>query len=185
MRLKLKYALPLAQIAMALTLLIEDAFWWQPNHSLSSGPSPYFSVLVAINAPAVIARAFWFLHVPQWCDYAALLVTIGLLWYWVALNVHSWQKERRAWTFSRPVLRFIADAALVGLGVLFAYLVYCDLSRSYNPPPSLGWAGFSIYEVLRAAWSAFLIFFFGCDLIRSIRIKRSVSGMALLVVQTH
>lgn len=111
----LDYALPAAQVALAVALL-----WWDRALFFASmrrcdapGPSPGFTVLLAISAPVRLLQEVWRNYIytiyawnnaVPW-DSAALIVAVGLLWHWVALNIRSWRRRRAVLVFSwRPAI---------------------------------------------------------------------------------
>jgi hypothetical protein len=66
MTIRLKHALPLAQMALALALMVWSQQWTKATWGIQDmpGPSPGFSLLIAINAPVALPRAFWFAICP-------------------------------------------------------------------------------------------------------------------------
>ena len=122
MRLKLKYALPLVQTLAALALLVWTDRWERALMRISDMPGtpPSFSILIAINAPLAVPRALAFRYLPGWWDDITLIVAIAAFWYWVALNIESWQLRRRILIFSWTPLRLLGDVVGVGIGVMSA-----------------------------------------------------------------
>jgi hypothetical protein len=122
---------------MTLTLgLLSWDYSWQKVHR-SWGTSPGFSLLVGINAPAALGRALLARHLPGWWDLGVLLVAVGLLWYWVGLNVESWRQRRMAWVSSRRALRLVADSAFIVIGV-FLGIAFVAIVSGGVPPSSGG-----------------------------------------------
>ena len=178
MRMKLKYVLPLAQMALAVWLL-----WWTiaseraaMRHSDMPGTPLVFAFLVSINAPLALPRVFVFMHLPGWWEYITFIAAIGLLWYWVALNIHSWKRERSLFTFSWSPLRLTVDIVAISLGGILAYINWNEIHHympifsnwSWLVPStrlSLAWSGFWFIPstVLYLGWSVVLIYFFGRD----------------------
>lgn len=59
MRLKLKYAIPLAQVALAVGLLTWSYLWYRAQaRNDMPGTAPAFTFLVSINAPRGTAASF-------------------------------------------------------------------------------------------------------------------------------
>ena len=115
MRLKLKFLLPSLQILLAVVLYWQSDAWNQAQRRISDmpGPDPAFTLLVAINFPAALVRAFVLAPLPEVWNRAFFIGSIGLLWYWLVLEYQSWRKRREAFTFymepSAGVRRFIVD----------------------------------------------------------------------------
>lgn len=188
MQLKLKYVLPLAQMLLAIALYWWSDTWFRAALRVSDMPglSPAFTLLVAINAPAALPRALWYLHVSEVLDRVILIVGVGLLWYWVALNIDSWRKGRRVCVFEWSPLRLAVDLVFVGEGVFLGFLCLrgsmsvesirvVALGLRLYP---FGWLSILFIvavEVFLVAWSFSLVYFFGRDFIHSIlRTERTV-----------
>ncbi len=62
-------------------------------------------------------------------DDVVLIFAVGLLWYWVALNIRSWRRRRAVLMFSWRPARFSLDGSLVLYGALFGLV---GLSRGYD-----------------------------------------------------
>ena len=176
MHMKLKYVLPVTQMTLAVVLL-----WWtiasertEMRHSDMPGTPAVFTFLGSINAPLVLPRVlFWYL--PGWWNEIAFIVAIGLLWYWVALNIYSWKRERTLFTFSWVPLRLAGDVVAVGFGGILAYISWNYIRYFFfysnwswfipSTGRSLAWSGlwFIPSAVLSLGWSVVLIYFFGRD----------------------
>lgn len=181
MQVKLKYALPLAQITLALGLL-----WWSQVQFEADmrimdmpGPAPAFTLLIAINGPAVLPRAFWANYLSTLWDDLALIAAVGLLWYWIALNIDAWRKRRIVVMFSWTPLRLAGDLLLVVAGMFFGSVCVWEqlpLKAALHGvrgeallnylPQRLPW--FIAVTSLLLAWSLALIYFFGRDFIHCI-----------------
>src|SRR5271169_6615031 len=135
MRRKLKYALPIAQMLLALALLWQSRVWDKAARRTADmpGPSPEFTLLVSINFPVALARGLWLHYTPYFWDDALLIGGIGLLWCWVALNLYSWRRYRSVFTFSWMPARLAVDLLLVAVGGLSAF-VFIDGHASHFPP---------------------------------------------------
>jgi hypothetical protein len=172
MRLKLKYVLPLAQTLVAVSLLVWTDRWARALMRVDDMPGnpPSFTLLLAINAPLAIPQALVFRYLPGvWRD-IAFVVAIAVLWYWVALNMESWQQRRRILMFSWTPLRLFGDIIVFGVGVMLALVLAGDfvLGRAYSLPPRLSlteWLWFVPCACLPILWSALLIFLFGRDFV--------------------
>ena len=174
---KIKYALPVAQMMLATTLL-----WW--DHLLSrvadracdmAGPTPAFSLLVAINMPVNLLRVVWYRHVPYPLEDFILIAAVGLFWYWIARNVASWRQRRTLFSsWWRPV-QLLVDLAIVAVGLVcclygvgkgydglrsFTYGVGC-----FGPNLWFRFLPLILIGCSYLAWSFVLIFFFGRDFI--------------------
>ncbi|MGD0162429.1 MAG: hypothetical protein ABSB39_08150 [Candidatus Sulfotelmatobacter sp.] len=172
MRLKLKYALPLVQTLVAVALLVWTDRWETALTRLNDMPGapPSFTLLIAINAPLAMPRALVFPHLPGlWRDITFVLA-IAVLWYWVALNIESWQQRRRFLMFSWTPLRLLGDMIGVGTGLMCALVLSRDFVgwRDYGFPPVLsltGWLWFILCTCLPILWSVVLIVLFTRDFI--------------------
>jgi hypothetical protein len=94
MRLRLRYILPIAQMALAIILFwMSERWYWNHRTDDMPGTAPAFQVLMSINAPVALLRAAWLRHLPVVADDIAIVAAVGLLWFWVSLNVESWLPE--------------------------------------------------------------------------------------------
>jgi hypothetical protein len=154
------------------------------------GPSPGFLVTLAINAPVRLLQEVWRNHILRldawnntvpW-DSAALIVAVGLLWYWVARNIRSWQRRRAVLMFSWLPARFLLDAFLVIYGALFGLIgMVLGYEAVHAAPSNLhgsGCFGPNLWNsllpsittaVLYLSWAVVLIFFFGRDFLHASR----------------
>lgn len=125
---KLRYVLPLAQMTLAVVLIWQSQVWFERvrHESDMPGPAPHFTLLFAINAPVFFPRALWFEHISYYWDNIILVAMIGLLWYWVALNVIAWRTRRAVQMFSWMPLRLGCDAILTFYGLLFGVMCIWD-----------------------------------------------------------
>jgi hypothetical protein len=171
---KLKYVLPLAQIALALALLVWDRQWTrQMRLSDMPGPSPASTLLTAINFPVAILQMLYSQYLFNWrWDPVIFFLSVGLLWYWVSLNILSWRESRTVYTFSSPPLRITGDAIVSGLSLFFIFKLCQEISVAYvrwwRP---LQWAS----RLIDLAWCVTLVFFFGRDLLQHFRRSRGTS----------
>jgi hypothetical protein len=168
MRLKLKYALPLVQTLVAVALLVWTDRWERALMRTQDMPGtpPSFSLLIAINAPLAMPRALIFRYLPGWRDDITLVLAIAVFWYWVSLNIESWQQSRRLFWFSWTPLRLVGDTIAVGIGVTWALVLW--LGRGYSLPPLLSWTDWMWFvpcTCLPILWSAVLILLFGRDFV--------------------
>jgi hypothetical protein len=128
MRLKLKYVLPLAQMALAVLLL-----WWNDVHMRAAervmhmpGPTPAFFLLRSINAPVALPRTLWAPYLSSTLDNVTFIAVIGIFWYWIALNIQSWRERRTLHLFAWVPLRVGVDLFVVAMG---GYLVWLFIER--------------------------------------------------------
>jgi hypothetical protein len=168
MSVKLRFVLPAVQMALAVGLIC-----WS-NHRLRAAirlghwadPSPAFTLCVSINAPIALPRALLFRHVSAFSDYVVLVVAVGMLWYWVALNIESLRREGKVLMFRWVPLRLACDLTLIAMAafVAIAWVPEARPSVTLWPWP---WKLSVVGSLL--AWSFGLIFFFGRDLILCVR----------------
>jgi len=185
MRLKLRYVLPLVQMTLAIALIWQSQVWFErarhKNHM--PGIAPHFTLLVAINAPVTFPRALWYMHISYYWDMSILVAMIGLLWYWVALNVVAWRTRRAVQVFSWLPLRLGSDAILIVLGLFFGVVCVWDIVAPriglYGPyglrSLDLDWWHPSLLvavTVLLLGWCAGLTYFFGRDFVQCILRKK-------------
>jgi hypothetical protein len=113
-------------MALAAVLLKLSQLWYWPSLGLcdTAGLSPAFDLLLALN-PFLEFKIFSVFTNP-WC----FVVPVGVFWYWIALNVSSWQRTQTVIGFSRRPTRFVADAVLISLG---------SCSAPHNPRPQIGY----------------------------------------------
>jgi len=170
MRLKLKYVLPIVQSLLAVALII-----WNRAEAQSVYGTPLpFKLLCSINAPvAVLRELLWSHRLYGWWDYILFVAAIGVFWYWVALNIHSWRQTRRVLMFSWEPLRLAGDALAVGTGALWLFIYWREPRSPYMPVSWLSWIDFLM--ALLSLWSVALIFFFGRDLIHCVLRKNPLS----------
>lgn len=165
MRLKLKYTLPVAQMALAVALLHWSDVWYAADQRhLYSRNSPASFVLLLINAPVALLRGYWNPLPPPW-DRLTFIPAIGIFWYWVGLNVECWRERKTVRLFTSVPLRITADLLLIGSGVLLFIVLGTD--PLYEGP----WRWFSRIAVLTRSLGP--IFLFGRDLIQCIRANKT------------
>jgi hypothetical protein len=166
---KLKYALPLAQMAIAVVLLRWSNLWWEAmrRHMDMPPPAPASTFLISMNLPIALARRFWVLSVSEFWDNVLLVVTIGLLWYWIALSINSWRRQRSMVWFKWLPLRIVADVAVIivcgGLGFLVAASLVTNMPST--PLFQLEWTWLVLTWVALFFWTFGSIFIFGYDLV--------------------
>jgi hypothetical protein len=121
-RVRTKYALPLAQMALAVALI------WRSRQELVAahihfGSTPAFDLLALINPPATILRSAWFNYVDYpWSD-ALFISSIGVFWYLIGLSVDYWRKRKALLLLTWKLLRVTADLALIALGPYFIWFL--------------------------------------------------------------
>jgi hypothetical protein len=161
---RLKYALPLANMAVAVAL-----FWWSDQWLKaamriydSPGTHPAFTLALLINGPATLARMFWFSYVSQMWDYVLFVLVVGITWWWIGIGLTRWREGRLGRLSSMPV-RCARDILAVGLSVCFAY--GCRSVDILHMP----WQWLIPSAASFAIWSLVPPVFFGCDLVRCFR----------------
>jgi len=138
------------------------------------GPAPASRLCDSINAPVALVRVLWVRHASTLGDYVALVLAVGVLWYWVALNVESWRRERAVLGFRWIPLRVAVNLLLIAVGAFWG-LAFAAEVRDVRSP-YLHWSGWLwISGILGPllAWSVVLIFFFGRDFVLCLRKKAS------------
>ena len=155
---KLKYVLPLAQMALAVWLIHQAQLWYVAHRrSDAPGPAPADTLLASINAPVQLAGTLWRDLEWPW-DAVILIAAIGVFWYWVAVNIESWRERRAPFLFAWRPLRIAADLFLIAAGASLMW--FGSLTGTFH----------HIYINLVIQWSwliwslAFLVIF-GRDLI--------------------
>jgi hypothetical protein len=187
MRVKLKYALPLVQMALAVGLLRWSEAWFEAVMRVSDSPGlcPAFRLLIAISAPVGLPRLLWSRFLPGSWDYPILIAAVGLLWFWVALNVDSWRQGRAVCMFSRTPLRIAGDILLIVTGIFWGgvcvgrnldvgAIVHGAYGQVLGDCYPRGWQDASLciaVVVFQLTWSLVLIYFFGRDFIHCSRGK--------------
>src|ERR1700691_739984 len=120
MRLKLKYVLPLAQMALGVVLLWRNDVWTRAAERVMDmpGASAAFTLLLSMNPPVALVRGFRYWPwpwSPVW-DRVLSVASIGALWYWVALNIESWRERGMILQFQWTPLRIGANLLAFPLG---------------------------------------------------------------------
>jgi len=178
-RVKLKYTLPLSQMALAVVLLWWSQVWFKAVMRTADmpGPPPAFTLLIAINAPLALPRLLCIRHIFYPWDNVTLIAAVGLLWYWVALNTDSWRTHKAVFMFKRKSQRLVGDLALIALGAFWGFICVQDglTARSFFDGSRFGlfhaWMRTPFLvavAVCSLAWSLALIYFFGRDLIQCV-----------------
>jgi hypothetical protein len=175
---KIKYVLPVVQIAIvALLLRWNDFLSIAARRCDMPGPSPADRLLMSINAPLVFQLRLWYDAFPYPWRVAVQIGAVSLFWYWIAVNISSWRRGGSMVTPSWGPLRVAIDLGFVLLGLAFGLQGLSsgrDVLRygSYLTSgvgcfgPNL-WCSFlpSIAVVcLRLGWSFVLVYFCGRDL---------------------
>jgi hypothetical protein len=172
MHVRLRYALPAAQMLLAVGLVWWSDRWFEVQMRLQDmpGPAPAFQLCACINAPVALVRSLCFRHLSHYDDSIALVIAVGALWYWVALNVESWRRDRMVLTFRWAPVRISTDLLLVAMGVLFGcWFVAEGGILSPSPWPLASWLWIAGLLTPLLGWSLALIFSFGRDFIHCIR----------------
>lgn len=184
MRLKLKYVLPIVQMLAAVTLLAWTYRWERALMRIQDMPGtpPSFTLLIAINAPLAMPRMLVYRYLPGCWDAITLVVAIGAFWHWVSLNIESWQQGCRVCMFSSTPLRLLGDAVVIGIGVMWAFVLWRGHAYSLPPLVSLtAWLWFVPCISLPILWSVVLILLFGRDFVGClVRLGATSDGLRLM-----
>jgi hypothetical protein len=163
---RIKYALPLAQIALAVALI------WGSRREIAAahipvGSTPAFDLLVLINPPASMLRSAWLNYVDyRWSD-VMFVASIGVFWYIIGLSIDYWQKRKTLLPFTWNPLRVTADLALIALGPYFMWV----LKRVDVADMPWQWEAPALATV--SCWLLGPAFIFGRDLIHCFRHRGS------------
>jgi hypothetical protein len=146
------------------------------------GTSPGFTMLISLNAPLALPRELYYRHtaIPQLYDRVVLLFGIALLWYWVGLNVESWNRRRTVVLFKWLPLRIAADLMLIVLGGFWGFVVINERMWNSLDLTMSPWTRRLCILGPVAAWSLALMFFFGHDFIQAARGRKPHSVNAAL-----
>ena len=174
MRVRLKYALPAVQIALAV-LSVRQSFLWDiaARGNDAPGKHPAFKLLICINLPvSVVLKPILVLPGPTLWDSVMFVTAIGMFWYWIALRIQRYKERRTLFLFAWLPLRITTDMFLIALGASLAWLLIVE-ARDYphNSPISpniLGWWFVPTFTSL-LLWALGPIFIFGSDLIWCLR----------------
>jgi hypothetical protein len=164
---RLKYALPIAQMALSVVLL-RASFLWNATGHLADGPHPAFLLLIRLHLPLMlVVKPLMFGDIPA---LAVLVLAIGAFWYCVVLLLYRRNEHGTPFPTDWFSLRIVADVALIGavayLGWLFAenirdYPLMYALPRSFEE-----WLWFLPTHCSSLMWILGPIFVFGIDLFR-------------------
>lgn len=188
MRIRLRHALPVAQMLVAIGLYRWSDLWLQAaqrkaRHEPYMGSSPGYDLLYALNAPLLFVQflrysleslwhgyphpsTLWMLWVPELMTRAIFILTIGVLWYWVARNIESLRQTCAVFTFSVTALRVFSDLLLILAGLFSALYALRELVNLRT----LWWSGWNwICCLLYFAWFVSLTYLFTRDFIHCIR----------------
>jgi hypothetical protein len=192
---KLKYLLPAANVVLRLLLLRWNNSLWHLVRCDAPGPSGVDRLLMSMNAPLIFQLRAWYDTFSYPWNVVTELVAVGLFWYWIALNISSWRSGGSMITFSWRPARFVLDAVLIVLGLVFVLLaanesmsalLYAEVVKrsGFN---SVGCFGPISHELLASAtaacfylgWCAVLVLFCGRDFMQGRR-RPSVKGASRL-----
>ena len=191
-KMKLKVMLPAANIALRLLLLRWDnSLSHLAGACDSPGPSPADRLLMSMNAPLIFQLRIWYYSFSYPWNVAMEMIAVGLLWYWVAVNISSWRSGGNMITLSWRPARFGLDATLIILGLIFGLLavnetrwgvIYAEYMRRWGLN-SVGCFGPISYQSLAAmaaacfylGWCAVLVLFCGRDVIQG---RRGAVGLS-------
>jgi hypothetical protein len=168
----LRYALPLAQMALGV-VLIQGWYSWLRAGMAAQAPSPDHMLLLSINAPVSLARALWHNHVPDSWDNVAFILAIGIFWYWVALNILSLQERKALVLFRWAPLRIAADVLFIAMGACMGWWLCISTVTTLPTSPLLQLRWPCLIPVWASVfiWSLASVFLPTHDLIRSFRTR--------------
>jgi hypothetical protein len=189
-RVRLRHALPVVQMLVAIGLYRWSDLWllqaaqqkWRGEPYI--GSSPGYDLLGALNAPLVFLQflryrleslwhgyphpsTLWMLWVPELVTRSIDILTVGMLWYWVARSIESLRQTRGVFTFSITVLRLSSDLLLILAGLFSGAYMLRKLLFLHATPWWSGWNW--ICCLLYFAWFVSLTCLFTRDFIRCIR----------------
>ena len=175
MRVRLRYALPLAQMALAVVFLRLIFLWDVATRGDDMpGRHPAFQVLIYLHLPLMLVfKELLFGRLPE---LAVLVAAIGGFWYWIALLVHRYNERRTIFPPAWGTLRIVADLALITMGASIGWLSIeniRDYPDMYSPLPQsfLGWSWFIPTYGFLLMWILSPIVVFGSDLVQYLRRK--------------
>jgi hypothetical protein len=99
------------------------------------------------------------------------VATIGVLWYWVALNIDSLRERRAILHFAWAPLRIATDLMLTAMGACLGVICVASMVSSLLPLP---WRIPTYASLL--IWSFVPMFIFGRDLVYCVRRKSPKIG---------
>ncbi len=187
MRVRLKYALPLGQMALAVVFL-RLIFLWDVAASMAHadmpGKHPAFWLLLCLHLPIMlILKPLLFGSLP---DAALFVAAIGVFWYCIALLIQRYNERRTVFPRAWIALRIAADGVLIAmptcLGLLLV-LEFIENARDHRGINTFPWSD----EVWRwcvptygslLMWILGPIFIFGSDLVRCLRRGRPQTANA-------
>jgi len=172
MRVRLKYALPLGQMALAVVFL-RLIFLWDVATRMDDMPGkhPAFLLLIYLHLPLMfVLKPLLF---GRLAELALLVAAIGVFWYCIALLIHRHNERGTVFPTGWVALRIAADVVLIAipmcLGLLFIESVR-DYPNIYALPRSFeGWSWFLPTYGSVLMWILGPIVIFGSDLIRFLR----------------
>lgn len=148
MRMRFKYALPVAQIAIAVFLLHQCQLWIiMTRRDDMPGPGPAAALLALINVPVALLRGVWFRSFDRfWPDWI-FVVALAIFWSWVGREIESRLDRRMQVTIKSQLARLVTDVLLTVSGVSLIWLGHIEF-RSFPWPyfiPSLLFSWFWIF----------------------------------------
>jgi len=118
---------------------------------------------------------FWMSERWYWnhrADDIAIVAAVGLLWFWVSLNVESWRQNRTVYSFSRRSLRVAVDLLLIALGAFwgmtFVAEMFWEVRARVIALPFASWLFLLVVYGPLLVWFLALTFFFGRDATRCV-----------------
>jgi hypothetical protein len=135
------------------------------------GTPEEFRLAMFINGPVALVRMLWtgcfvgkwsttvFCIGFWWWD-AFFIASVGIFWYWIALNISSWRERRVLLLPTSMPLRVTTDLLLIALGPCFVWFSRdIDLIHLWQQ-------GFVVAVPFLLIWSVGPVFVFGRDLVR-------------------
>jgi hypothetical protein len=124
---KLEYALPVTQVAVAVFLRHQSELWITlTRHMDMPGPGAAASVLALINLPITVLRGVWWrafdVYWPDWIFVAMLAV----FWYWVGREIESRLARRTPLAIKAQLARIAVDNLLTASSLLFIFFGRAD-----------------------------------------------------------
>jgi hypothetical protein len=143
MRVRLKYALPLGQMAFAVVCIRLTVLWVVARSGDDApGAHPAFWLLLYLHLPIMlILKPLLSGSLP---DLALLVGAIGVFWYSIALLIQRYNERGTVFPAGWVALRIGADVVLIAMstcfGVLFG-LQYFENLRDYRGVYLFPWSG--------------------------------------------
>jgi hypothetical protein len=120
-----------------------------------------------------VVWVLWLGHASAFGDYWIFVLALRVSWYWVALNVDSWRRDRTVLT--QVPLRLAAALLLIAMGAFWGLTMASEVLDVLFPYWHWsGWLWPSGILGLLLAWSISSSVFFGRDFIHCVRSNQPV-----------